>query len=525
MSYMDNFVSLPYPKKQSMNLKLLLILSVMVNHLFNAFSQSTDGIRVPAVAGRFYPANPQTLRADIDNLLKETADEGDGGLQALIVPHAGYVFSGSTAAQGFGQIRPDAVYKRIFLLGPSHQAAFDGASANNAFRHYATPLGNVEVDTATCEALMQADDVFCYLPEAHRKEHCLEVELPFLQRRLKQMPPIVPIIVSTHRLDKLKRIANALKPYFNAENLFVISSDFSHYPAYEDARYADKVTADAILSGSLTEFLKAIDSNADRQTPNLVTSACGQCPITVLLLMMQDRPDLCIRHLAYCNSGDSPYGEKDRVVGYHAFSVVRHQEKDEKTPQTPAQAFSLSAEEKQTLLHIARKSIENRLYDKAEQVYDTARLTPLLKQNCGAFVTLRINGKLRGCIGNLAGYRPLYQTVSGMAEAAAFEDPRFYPLTKDEFPDIHIDISVLSPLKRIGSADEFQLGKHGILMIKGEHRGTFLPQVAEETGWSKEEFLRHCAHDKAGLPWDGWRDAELYVYEAEVFDEKSMANE
>lgn len=508
-----------------MNAKLLLILSVMVNHLFNAFSQSTDGIRVPAVAGRFYPANPQTLQADVDSLLKENGNEGDKNLQALIVPHAGYVFSGSVAAQGFGRIRPDAVYKRIFLLGPSHQAAFDGASVNNAFRHYATPLGNVEVDTATCEALMQADDVFCNLPEAHRKEHCLEVQLPFLQRRLRQMPPIVPIIVSTHRPERLKKAADALKPYFNEENLFVISSDFSHYPGYEDARYADKVTADAILSGSLTEFLQALENNSDKQIPGLVTSACGQCPIAVLLMMMKDCPDLCIRHLAYCNSGDSPYGEKDRVVGYHAFSIVCRTEKEGSSPYMPAKAFSLSAEEKRMLLHIARKSIENRLYGKSEQLCDTARLTPILKQNCGAFVTLRLNGKLRGCIGNLTGYRPLHQTVSNMAEAAAFEDPRFYPLTKDEFPDIHIDISVLSPLKRISSADEFQLGKHGILMIKGAHRGTFLPQVAEETGWSKEEFLRHCAHDKAGLPWDGWRDAELYVYEAEVFDEKSIANE
>ena len=161
-----------------MNAKLLLILSVMVNHLFNAFSQSTDGIRVPAVAGRFYPANPQTLQADVDSLLKENGNEGDKNLQALIVPHAGYVFSGSVAAQGFGRIRPDAVYKRIFLLGPSHQAAFDGASVNNAFRHYATPLGNVEVDTATCEALMQADDVFCNLPEGTGKSIASKFNYP-----------------------------------------------------------------------------------------------------------------------------------------------------------------------------------------------------------------------------------------------------------------------------------------------------------------------------------------------------------
>ena len=196
------------------------------------------------------------------------------------------------------------------------------------------------------------------------------------------------------------------------------------------------------------------------------------------------------------------------MVGYHAFAVTR----------VAGQAFTLSDEEKAFLLQTARRSIEGALSGDSVSC-DTSRLTDKLRMDCGAFVTLHKHGKLRGCIGRLVGVRPLYLTVAEMARAAAFEDPRFRPVRAEELPDIRIDISVLSPLKRIHSADELQLGRHGIFIVKGVHQGTFLPQVARKTHWTKEEFLGHCARDKAGLSWDGWHDAELYVYEAEVFDE------
>ena len=301
-----------------------------------------------------------------------------------------------------------------------------------------------------------------------------------------------------------------MQPYFTSDNLFVISSDFSHYPSYEDANRVDKATGEAIESGSLRKFLDALEMNAREGVPQLLTGACGQSPIAVLLLLMEGRKDLQVRHLAYCNSGDAVYGDKDRVVGYHAFSIVKKAEAD---------AFSLTGEERAQLLQIARKSIDYALARRTDLPYDSTKMSLVLQQHCGAFVTLHKGGKLRGCIGNLVGYKPLYQTVSSMARAAAFEDPRFYPVEESEMKDIDIEISVLSPLRKIQSIDEFQLGRHGIYIIKGEHRGTFLPQVAGETGWTKEEFLGHCARDKAGLAWNGWQDAELYVYEAIVFGE------
>ena len=421
--------------------KFVLIVMIMIHSVGNACSSGEKRVRMPAVAGAFYPADADTLRETVVSFLSEASSaEADKEVQAVIVPHAGYVYSGSTASEAIKAIPSDAVYKRIFLLGPSHRAAFDGASVDNAFDSYATPLGQVKVDNEAVDALLHADPVFTYVPEAHAREHCLEVQLPFLQVHLQHVPPIVPVIIGTQDLAKLRRIAQALQPYFTSDNLFVISSDFSHYPSYEDANRVDKATGEAIESGSLRKFLDALEKNARKGVPRLATSACGQSPIAVLLLLMEGRNDLQVRHLAYCNSGDAVYGDKDRVVGYHAFSIVKKAEAD---------AFALTGEERAQLLQIARKSIDYELARKTDLPYDSTKMSPALQEHCGAFVTLHKGDKLRGCIGNLMGYKPLYQTVASMACAAAFEDPRFYPVKESEMKDIDIEISVLSPLRKI----------------------------------------------------------------------------
>ena len=473
--------------------------------------------RPAAVAGQFYPVAADTLRAEVEGFIGMAGCSARGDVQAVIAPHAGYVFSGRTAGLAFARISPATRYERIFLLGPSHRAAFDGVSVELGYGAYATPLGRVAVDTAVCRSLAVADSLFDFLPEAHQGEHCLEVQLPFLQVRLDSMPPVVPLIVGTADMGKLRRVADALRPYFTAANLFVVSSDFSHYPAYADAVEADRQTADAVLTASAGAFVEALAGNARRGVRNLYTSACGQSPIAVLLMLMEGRPDLCIEHLGYSNSGDSPYGDTARVVGYHAFAAVgRGASAGE--PRGHGR-FALTRAEKSALLAIARQSIADSLAGRRIRPVDEALLTPALKARCGAFVTLSAGGRLRGCIGNLVGRRPLWQTVGEMARAAAFDDPRFSPVGAAELPGISIEVSVLSPLRRVASEAEVELGGHGILIVKGGRSGTFLPQVATDTGWTREEFLGHCSRDKAGLGWDGWRAAELYVYEADVFGE------
>ncbi len=466
--------------------------------------QSEPVVRPATQANRFYTGDARELSEEVDSFLAlHRGATIYHHVAAVIVPHAGYYFSGRVAASAYMSVPADQPYKRIFLLGPSHHEWLDGASVNTEADYYATPLGNVKVDRETARSISDADSVFSYQPKAHDREHCLEVQLPFLQRRLGDVPPIVPIIISTNDFNKLKRIAHVLKPYFTEENLFVISSDFSHYPSYEDACEVDALTGKAIETGSVEAFIAALEQNARSGKRNLATSACGELAIATLMLMMDGSYE--VKHLMYQNSGDAESHDHSRVVGYHSFAIVRKSDA----------GFALSDDEKRLLKEIALTSIKDSLAGK--EISHSSPLTTHLSAKCGAFVSLHKHGRLRGCIGHFGEDIPLHEIVAEMARAAAFEDPRFMPVTADELADIDIEISVLTPMRRIESLDEFELHRHGIYIRKGYRSGTFLPQVADEVNWTKEEFVSHCAQDKAGIGWDGWKDAELYVYEAIVF--------
>ena len=470
-------------------------------------------VRPMAVAGSFYPADKKSIQAMAETFFKpyEKKKEFDN-VNAIIVPHAGYVFSGHTAASAIAQINPDKKYDHIFLIGPSHREYIDGASIDCEFEYYDTPLGKVKVDKELCRKLVNKSQCFTYRPVAHNREHCIEVQLPLLKYYLKDMPSIVPIIVGTESLHLLKEIAEALEPYFNGNNLFVISSDFSHYPNYNDANMVDKHTGDAIMKGDPKDFIEAIIENSHKYISNLSTSACGQSAIGILLYLVSQQNNIKVNHIDYCNSGDSYYGDKDKVVGYHSFTFTRPEG-------VTANEFKLTEVEKKNLLKIARNAIKNRMNGINLPLCDPVEITSALKMRGGAFVTLTCKDKLRGCIGHFGCDYPLYKIVEEMAQAAAFEDPRFYPLHPSEMDDTKIEISVLSPMKRIHSIDEFKMGKHGIYIEKDGKTGTFLPQVANEVNWTEEEFLGHCARDKAGISWDGWKDANLYVYEVIILKE------
>ena len=495
---------------------LTILTTIMMMNMCNGQTRKEPVVRPATQANRFYTGDAKELSEEVDSLLAlHRGETVYRDVAALIVPHAGYFFSGNVAAAAYMAVPKDKQYKRIFLLGPSHHEWLDGASVNTEADYYATPLGQVKVDHDVAVALTEADSVFRYEPRAHDREHCLEVQLPFLQRFFtihsslftKDVPPIVPIIISTNDFQKLKRIAEALKPYLTEENLFIVSSDFSHYPKYEDACKVDALTGKAVESGDVEQFIAALEENARSGVLGLSTSACGELAIVTLLMMIDSTYE--VKHLMYQNSGDADESDHSRVVGYHAFAIVRN-------GQTRTDAdFSLSDEEKRMLKEIAMTSIKDSLDGKP--ISHHSPLTSHLSEKCGAFVSLHKHGRLRGCIGHFGEDMPLHEIVAEMARAAAFEDPRFMPVTADELADIDIEISVLTPMRRIQSLEEFELHRHGIYIRKGYRSGTYLPQVADEVNWTKEEFVSHCAQDKAGIGWDGWKDAELYVYEAIVF--------
>jgi hypothetical protein len=220
------------------------------------------------------------------------------------------------------------------------------------------------------------------------------------------------------------------------------------------------------------------------------------------------------RKILYRNSGDARVGDSSQVVGYCSIAVTRDE---------PSGEFRLTPADKRALLAIARKTLEEQVREGKVSDVSPGELTAALRTPCGAFVTLQKDGQLRGCIGRFDADEPLYSVVRQMAVAAATQDYRFEPVRSSELASIEVEISVLTPLRKIASADEIEMGKHGVYIRKGNRSGTFLPQVAHETGWSRDEFLGHCARDKAGLGWDGWKDAELFVYEAIVFSEKDKS--
>ena len=468
--------------------------------------------REPAVAGQFYPSDPTELRQTLVDLFSHaTPPRHYQNVVAVIAPHAGYVFSGEVAASSFNQVDGGREYGDVFVLAPSHYLGFEGGSIYTR-GNYITPLGAVTVDRELGRKLVEENAVFVDRVDAHAREHSLEVELPFLQQVMKKPFRIVPIIVGAQDPATCRKLADALRPYFTRKNLFVISTDFSHYPSYDDARSVDRATADAVCSNSPDRLMEVLRANAQKGVPGLVTSMCGWACVLTLEYLTAGNESAIYHDVEYRNSGDAGLAGKDRVVGYHAIAVSLE------SPQKPS-GFNLTPEEKGELLKIARATVEEYVRHRQIPAVDPSKLTASLKTPCGAFVTLEEHEQLRGCIGRFDPGDPLYRVVQQMAVASATQDYRFSPVTEGELSNLQIEISVLTPMRKVSSIDEIELGKHGIYIKKGTRAGTFLPQVATETGWTKEEFLGHCARDKAGIGWDGWKDAEIFVYEALVFGE------
>ena len=479
----------------------------------NIQAQQTAPVnRQPVFAGSFYPGSKQALESALKELYAASSPKQlEGAVRCLIVPHAGYSYSGRVAASGYKSIPKDAEYENIFIIASSHRSYFEGASVYSV-GNYLTPLGEARVNRTIARELIARNKGVSYNAGAHDREHSIEVQVPLIQYHFEKTPPIVPIVIGSSSVSVARDLATALLPYFTPENLFVISSDFSHYPEYDEAVRIDRLTGDAILQNDPEIFYNTLRKNSTARIQNLATPCCGWSSVLTLLYMSEKNPQLNLTPILYQNSGDTPIGDKDRVVGYWA--IAGHE-----TPSEMVQ-FVLNEQDKESLLDISRETLDT--YIRTSEIPEVAsnEIPEILRQHAGAFVSLYKNGQLRGCIGNFLPDQPLYTVVQHMTVAASTSDSRFYPVDPWELEDISIEISVLTPLQKIETTDEFQLGRHGIYMRKNGKTGTFLPQVAEQTGWDTEEFLGHCAKDKAKIGWNGWKDADLFVYEAIVFEEQ-----
>ena len=498
--------------------RLLFLLALLA-----AVAGAAEQVRPAAVAGSWYPGDAEKLAAYLDHLLEKAhpdpaAMEGPP-LRALIVPHAGYPYSGVIAASGYKLVEGRR-YRRVVVLGPAHRGGFHGLSVADVAA-YQTPLGRIPLDREAVEKL-RGSELVTSDAEAHRQEHSIEMQLPLLQKVLQPGWKLVPILVGRLEPGDHARAAALLRPLLDEDTLLVVSTDFTHYGATyrylpfpldentpQRIEALDRGAVEAILHKDAKAFL-------DYRTRTGIT-ICGYQAVAILLELLP--PDATGIVVAHTTSG-ALTGSYRLSVSYWAiaFRGTTPLNGDDPPPEPPADG--LSDGDWQLLRHIAalgvRDAVEGRTDPKQDEEYRqlVEQLPERLKRPAGAFVTLwKGKDRLRGCVGYIPPLFPLYQAVYDNAYNAARNDSRFFPVKAEELPELQMDISVLSPLRPIESPEQFRVGEEGIVLDKEGRRAVYLPEVAERFGWSREETLRQLAM-KAGLPPDAWqeKDARLSVF-------------
>jgi MEMO1 family protein len=499
---------------------LMVILCLICNAMAGSGAKSQSDVRLPVVAGQFYSSDPAKLALGIREFLKDSVKVSIEKPVAILVPHAGYFYAGQIYADAYRQVM-GADYDDVVILGTNHtDPKLSGISVyeRGVFR---TPLGDVPINETLTSALLAEDKDCTSNRQAQVQEHSVEVQLPFIQILFPEAK-IVPLVVGSSDARISIRFGQALAKVLKGRRaLIVISSDLSHYPNYEDAIKSDRLILQSAVALDPNEFMEKAKYVLASGIPELTTCACGEAPIMAGLAAAKALGATKGIIMSYANSGDIAIDDRSRVVGYGAVALASGPGPGD------AQAFELrrpssgadplGKAEKRTLLSLARETIVRFL---------TTETVPLVRGGParlqvpqGAFVTLKKQGELRGCIGNLTPEAEVGKTVSAMARQAAFFDPRFSPVTLKEISDIEIEISVLTPMKPVSSSEQIRIGTDGVVLAKAGKSAVFLPQVATEQHWDRVELLNNLAR-KAGLPEDAWKSgARLLVFQADVFSE------
>ena len=474
-------------------------------------------VRSPAVAGQFYPESAAILKLAIEKFMEDALPPQVKKPVAIVVPHAGYIYSGQICADGWNQIR-GGTYDIVVILGTNHTASGLRKIALYPGGGFRTPLGTAMVDMDLTTALLAASPDCALDRGPHVREHSLEVQVPFAQILFPQAK-IVAAIIGDADTALCTRFGNALASVLKGRRAVIVaSSDLSHYPSAKDAEDADMKTLAAVATLDPAALHAAVRTQMARRIPNLSTCACGEAPIMAAMAAAKAMGATGGTVVSYAHSGNIPIGDRERVVGYGAV-VLAVDPKKELPAVRPAAAAegTIGPADRKYLLRLARETISRFLTIK---MVPLPRLsTPVLREPRGVFVTLKKRGNLRGCIGRMVPDRPLAELVGAMALQSAFEDPRFSPVTPRDLPDLEIEISVLTPMKPVAGPNDIVVGRDGVLLRKGGRSAVFLPQVAPEQGWGRDEMLDNLSQ-KAGLPSGGWRDgASFLTFQAIVFSE------
>ncbi len=478
-------------------------------------------VRKPAVAGQFYPGDPGTLVKTIAGFFAEVDKEPLSGRPVgIIAPHAGYPYSGKTAAKAYKLLEGEE-FDTIVVVSPSHTVFFKGCSVFTG-GGYQTPLGVMETDQELAQKAASIHPLVYASAQGHatgsaRGEHALEVHLPFLQVVLP-LAKLVAIVMGDQEEESVGALGEVLASVLKSRNaLMVASTDLSHFHSEKKANRLDAAVKDAIEAYDPTELTECLETGKGE--------ACGGGPVAAVMSAARRLGSRELKFLDYTTSGAAT-GDFSEVVGYLSAVMVMGQKAENALAEKKRVAGVMGAmaarrtdrkltdEGKAQLHKIARKAIAAQLEGKD---YKPAR-TGELDMTRGAFVTIKIDGELRGCIGQIRAHDEIYRVIADMAVAAAFDDPRFPRLTKEEFERLEFEISVLTPLRRVHEFREIKVGRDGLMIKLDMHSGLLLPQVATEYGWNTTEFLEQTCL-KAGLPRESYKDkfAEIYRFAAEVF--------
>jgi MEMO1 family protein len=474
------------------------------------------------LAGSWYDANPARLRTELDGYLQNAKTATDRSIFAVILPHAGYTYSGPCAAVGAKALaaRPDL--QRVVVLGFSHHVRMPGQISVPAREtHYRSPLGETPLDTEAIAALMK-NPLFTDAPATRQGENSVEMQLPLLQVALADREwKLVPVTLG--QLDDNSRgvAAEALGALLDGRTALVVSSDFTHYgPNFGYMPFRTNVEANLRkLDGGAVEKIIAGDADGfAAYCDETGATICGQDPIGVLLRMLPE--EFKAREIAHDTSGHRT-GDFENSVSYESIAFYG-EGKPVKKAKAKTERQELSAADKTVLLSVARKALAQVLDGKASSDPEDlgVETTPAMQQKMGGFVTLTLDGDLRGCIGEIFPRRPLIEVVVARALDAAFNDPRFPSLTAKELSQVRIEISALTPPVPVASYKDIVIGKHGMVIELGTRSAVFLPQVAPEQGWDLPTTLTYLSQ-KAGLATNAWQDprAKFTVFEAIVFHE------
>jgi len=471
-----------------------------------------------SLAGTWYSDDTEALREQIESFFQKAQVEPINNVIALILPHAGYQFSGQTAVCGLKTT--DTKYKRIIIIGPSHRISMEEILSVPRVTHYQTPLGQIPLDVEFINKILKYS-LFQNVPQAHNYEHSVQIELPLLQYGQKDFK-LVPIVAGTCSLQTITKAGSILKSLVDEETLVIASSDFVHFgPNYGYTPFKENIPEQIKeLDMGAYEYIAALDAKGFLEYKYKTGSTiCGYVPIAVLLSMF-DKPAR-VDLTNYTTSGELTDDFTNSVSYLSVAFSGSWQNNPEIKPQSNDPELELTEQDKEQLLALARKTmvyaLRTRRVPQASEL--GVSISDAMKCPRAAFVTLKKHSQLRGCIGDIFPQRPLYRSVIRNAINACVNDRRFLPLTEAECNDITIEISALTAPEPIASADKIRIGIDGVVLSKDGHSAVFLPQVAPEQGWDVNQMLTQLSL-KAQLPADAWKEgASFLVFQAVVFGE------